>query len=63
MRVVKLDVAILGGGMAGSATAMGSGLAAKTWLNSFSRDFQSSRKVDEVEGHLQFDLAHCRFLS
>ena len=35
--------------MAGSATAMGSGLAAKTWLNSFSREAELEADIFAVQ--------------
>ncbi|HJO23448.1 MAG: M48 family metallopeptidase [Myxococcota bacterium] len=36
--ILALGAGVFGGGVAGSATALGGGLAANTWLNSFSRE-------------------------
>ena len=47
--ILALGASALGGGMAGSATAMGSGLAAKTWLNSFSREAELEADVFAVQ--------------
>jgi len=46
--ILTLGASAFGGGVVGSATAMGSGLAATTWLNSFGREAELEADVFAV---------------